>query len=176
MRVSNSLRTSKRIGNRRGRRSIGQGAVELCVSMIVLVPIVLAGIDLGFIALGSTINDNVCRDAARAAGSGEAAEMFPGAAHLVQPNTPPYQRAVAVIKKQSPSNLPIRVMENPEVVETVRDIPPKEMGGAIDGDIAVKTTVVIVPPCILKEFHPTGFTLSSRHIVPFTYVVLPPKN
>ena len=67
-------------------------------------------------------------------------------------------------------------MENPEVIETLRDLPPDKMGGAIDGDIAVRTSVLIVPPCMLKSFYPLGITLNSRHIVPFTYVVLPPKS
>ncbi len=174
MKIRAGIRTLSLNGTR--KRSRGQGVVELCAAIVVLVPLVLAGIDLGFIALGSTINDAVCRDAARAAGSGPSSESLPSPAHKVQPNSSPYQRAVAVIKKHSPSNLPIKVMENPEVIETLRDLPPDKMGGAIDGDIAVRTSVLIVPPCMLKSFYPLGITLNSRHIVPFTYVVLPPKS
>ncbi|MDZ4837449.1 MAG: hypothetical protein SGJ27_26990 [Candidatus Melainabacteria bacterium] len=179
MRVSDNSLISKvqkpRHGRRMHSRSVGQGAVELCAAMMICVPIVLAGIDLGFIALGSTINDNVCRDAARAAGSGPSAESLPSPAHKVQPNSSPYQRAVAVIRKHSPTDLPMKVMENPEVIETVRDVPPAPMGGAVDGDISVKTTVRITPPFLLKSFLPAGVMLSSRHLVPFTYVVMPPN-
>jgi hypothetical protein len=158
----------------RGTR--GQSLVELCAGICVGIPILLACIDMGFIALGATINDNVCRDAVRAAASGPPASETPAVGRRVQQGQSPHQRVLAVIKKHNPTNLPLKVLARPEIVENVRDVPPAVTGGAVDGDIIVQTTVSITPPFILRAYCPTGIELSSKHLLPFTYVVLPPKK
>jgi hypothetical protein len=143
------------------------------VGLIVGVPLILAGIDMGFIALGASINDGVCRDAARAAASGPPALQSTGENRKVFPGQTPYVRVLSVIRKHSPSNLPLKVLERAEIVESVRDLPSTTTGGAVDGDIAVKTTVSITPPFILRAYCPAGIELCSKHLMPFTYVVMP---
>lgn len=163
---------------RRGaaRAARGQSLVELCAGLIVGVPLILAGVDLGFIALGASINDSVCRDAARAAASGPPAVQSTSVNRTVMPGQAPYQRVLSVIQKHSPTNLPLKVLNKAEIVESVRDLPSTTTGGAVDGDIAVKTTVSITPPFVLRAYCPTGIELCSKHLMPFTYVVMPAKK
>ncbi len=153
-------------------RASGQSITELATALLVLVPIFLIVIDLGFIALGSTINDTVCRDACRAAASGPPSSETLAASRWVSAGQSPYERAVAVIRKHSPSNFPIKVDDQPEITESVSDVPPAEVGGAIEGDISVKTTVTVAP----LVFIPNGVKLQSKHLVSFTYVRIPEKK
>jgi len=153
-------------------RGKGQGLAELCAGLVLVVPIALTCIDLGTIALGATVNDNICRDAARAAASGPPAIPVVGNSRSVSPGQAPYQRALAVVRNQTPRNLPIKVGEQIQVVETLRDVPPADVGGGIDGDVNVSTSAQIVPPFLVSAITgPNGITLSSRHIVSYTYTV-----
>ncbi|MBX9667724.1 MAG: hypothetical protein K2X93_08910 [Candidatus Obscuribacterales bacterium] len=72
--------------------------------------------------------------------------------------------------------MPLKVEESPQLTETIRDYPPPDMGGAIDGEVAVKTTVLVTPPFVLRMYCPEGMRLTSQHSVPYTFVVLPPKK
>lgn len=47
----------------------GQSAVELMAGMIVVIPIFLVLVDLGAMLLASSVNDNIAKQAARAAGN-----------------------------------------------------------------------------------------------------------
>lgn len=172
--MKNPTKSAVRTGGK--RRARGQSLVELCAGLIVGVPLILAGIDMGFIALGASINDSVCRDAARAAASGPPSAQSTAANRKVSPGQTPYQRVLSVIRKHSPTNLPLKVLDKAEIVESVRDLPSATTGGAVDGDIAVKTTVSITPPFILRAYCPTGIELCSKHLMPFTYVVMPAKK
>lgn len=160
--------------NRKGTNSRrkGQGLAELCAGLVVIVPVALACIDLGTIALGATVNDNICRDAARAAASGPPGLPVVGSARSVSPSQAPYQRALAVVRNQTPKNLPIKVGEQIQVVETLRDVPSADVGGGIDGDVNVSTSAQIVPPFLVSAITgPNGITLKSKHIVSYTYTV-----
>lgn len=160
--------------NRKGTKSRrkGQGLAELCAGLVVIVPVALTCIDLGTIALGATVNDNICRDAARAAASGPPGLPVAGSARYVTPGQAPYQRALAVVRNQTPKNLPIKVGEQIQVVETLRDVPSAEVGGGIDGDVNVSTSAQIVPPFLVSAITgPNGITLNSKHIMSYTYTV-----
>jgi hypothetical protein len=161
------------------RRARGQGLVELCAGLVVGIPIVLATMDLGIICLAALINDSVCQQSARAAASGPPAGDQPGPSHSVASNETPYQRTLSVIKRQVPTRMPIKVDENPVLVETIRDFPTPDMGGAVDGEITVATKVTVLPPFVLGNFFsPSGVSLRSSHTVPITYVVpqVPPSQ
>ena len=153
------------------RNIAGQGLVEVVGVMICLVPAVLLMIDLGMIAIGAGLNDQACRDAARAAASGPPSLLTVGDARAVGSGTPPHDRASAVVKKIYMTNLPMKVRDNIEAFETIRDV-PTDAGGAVDGEVSVKTTIDIFPPFVAGAIvgH-NGVTLTCRHSVPITYVM-----
>jgi hypothetical protein len=153
------------------RNIAGQGLVEVVGVMICLVPAVLLVIDLGMIAIGAGLNDQACRDAARAAASGPPSLLTVADARAVGSGTPPHDRASAVVKKIYMTNLPMKVRDNIEAFETIRDV-PTDAGGAVDGEVSVKTTIDIFPPFVAGAIvgH-NGVTLTCRHSVPITYVM-----
>jgi hypothetical protein len=149
----------------------GQGLVEVVCVLMCLIPAVLLVIDLGMIAIGAGLNDQACRDAARAAASGPPSDLSIGDNRNVGAGTSPYDRATAVLKKIYSTRLPMKVRESIVAVETVRDI-PTDAGGAIDGEISVKTTIDVFPPFLAGAVvGPQGVSLNCTHIVPITYVV-----
>lgn len=164
------------VGSRPGRQNQrGQGLVEVVCVLICLVPAVLLVIDLGMIAIGAGLNDQACRDAARAAASGPPSDISKGDNRMLGAGTLPYDRALTVVKKIYSTRLPMKVRENIEAVETVRDI-PTDAGGAIDGEVSIKTTIDIFPPFLAGAVvGPTGVSIKCTHTVPITYVV-PNKN
>lgn len=141
------------------RREKGQSLVELGTALIVVIPLLLVLLNGAFVFLGATLNDAVCRDAARAAASGPPSTIAPGV---------PRQRAKSVIKRVYQSGLPMKVRESVEIVETVKDIPPDATGGAVDGQITVGTTIDVYPIFTLLGAGP--LTLKSKHTVPITYI------
>lgn len=140
--------------------------------LIVAVPIVLCIIDLGFIAMGASANDNVCREAAQAAAAAPPSTTTAPSSQKLVVGQAAYDAAVSVIKVQQPTNLPAKVSDQPEVKESLTDVPPKDAGGAVDGDVSVTTTVFITPPFLVGAyFGKDGVNLKSTHVTPFTYVV-----
>ena len=79
------------------RTANGQSLAELCAGLIVCLPVLLSVIDASYIALGASINDSVCRDAVRAAASGQP-NMKGSARHAVTSGQP-FDRASAIIKR-----------------------------------------------------------------------------
>lgn len=146
---------------RHSSRRNGQALAELCAALIVVVPVMLILLDCVFVFIGASLNDFVCRDAARAAASGPPSVLTPGA---------PNQRAVTVIKHVYYSGLPMKVREAVNVVETVNDVPPKSQGGGVDGEVTVGTTIDIYPPFQVSWINSGKVVLKSRHTVPITYV------
>lgn len=145
---------------------------ELAAGIAVAIPVFLAVIDLGFIAMGASTNDSVCREAAEAAASGPPSTMTAPSSHALSQGQSGYDLAVSVIKVHQPTKLPAKVSEQPVVSEQLVDVPPPEQGGSIDGDVSVTTTVVIRPPFLVGAyFGPGGVSLSSKHVVPITYVI-----
>ena len=59
----------RHIANR--RRAKAQSLVELTDGLLVLVPIILIFFDLAVIVIGVQVNDQTCKQAARAASSGD---------------------------------------------------------------------------------------------------------
>ena len=155
------------------RRSNGQSLLELSVGLTVAVPIMLLLIDCAMIALGAGTNDAVCRDAARAAASGPPGQLIASANRTVPGAEPPNQRAVAVIKRVYQSNLPMKLRETVNVVESVNGpVPAAPLGGPVSGKVAVQTTVDIYPPFLVGAYLGAGgLEFKSRHSYPYTYVV-----
>lgn len=154
------------------RRSRGSSIIEMVAVVVMLVPFILALIDCGMIAIGVALNDSVCRDAARAAASGPPGDTTVGDNRNVGPGKNPYDRALAVVKRIYDTKLPMKVRETIKTTESVRAVPPPMVGGAVDGDVSVTTTIDVFPPFIVGAVvGPGGIPLESKHNVPFTYVV-----
>ena len=63
----------------------------------------------------------------------------------------------------------MKVRETVTINETVRDVPPKEDGGAIDGEVTVTTTIDIYPPVQVQGLG-SSVVLKSKHSMPITYM------
>jgi hypothetical protein len=159
------------------RTSKGQSLVELGALLIVAIPVLLLLIDCSFVVIGAATNDAICRDVTRAAASGPPGLLEIGDERTVGAGGAPYQRAVAVIKHVWITNMPMKVRDNVKVSETVTDVPPDTMGGAITGSVSVETTVDIYPSFLIKGLVGSdSIVLSSRHTVPYTYVMPRPAS
>lgn len=165
MKTMNATATKK--GYARNQKA--QALTELAVALLVLIPIALLLIDGVYVMIGASLNEFVCRDAARAAASGVPSSLNTGEHRTVR-SGPPKDRATAVISKVYYSGLPMKVRTNVNVEETVRDVPPKSEGGAVDGDISVTTTIDIYPPVQVRWVDPCVVVLRSKHTVPITYL------
>ena len=62
------------------RNATGMSSVELVCALVVLVPVALFAVNIGFLALATFINDAACREAARAAAQQRNADAAYGAA------------------------------------------------------------------------------------------------
>lgn len=149
-------------------RMSGQSLAELSVGLTLMIPILLFMLNCVFIAIGASLNEFVCRDAARAAASGAPSTLSPGTNRTVRTGAPK-DRVLSVINKVYYSGLPMKVRDNVTIVETVRDVPPASEGGAIDGEVSVTTTIDIYPPVQVQGLD-SHVVLKARHIVPITYM------
>ena len=166
-----SVRGSAKNARKRAfRRRRGQALAELCAALLVIVPMFLLLLDCGSVFLGATLNDFICRDAARAAGSGPPSSFITGNQRTVGEKDAPMQRAEAVVKRVYLTGLPMKVRDKIDIVETVTDVPPEINGGAINGEISVHTTIDIYPPFLIGHLGVAQVTLNSKHVVPITYV------
>jgi hypothetical protein len=146
--------------------------VELAAGLVICIPIFLSIIDLGFVAMGASANDSVCKEAAAAAASGPPSTTNAPSTNQLSAGQSGYDLAVSTIKVHQPTRMPAQVSEEPIVSEQLVDVPPAEQGGAVDGEMSVITTVVISPPFLLGAyFGKQGVKLTSKHVAPFTYVV-----
>ena len=158
-------------GKRPRHSASGQGGVELIGVMICLVPVALILLDCAIVAIGAGLNDAVCADAARAMASGRPSSLTLAEQRPVLPGMAPHNRALAVLKKVYGTKIPAKIRETFEASESVRDVPPEVIGGAIDGEVSIKTTIDVYPPFVLGfVVGNQGVSLSSRHALPITYV------
>ncbi|MBX9686979.1 MAG: hypothetical protein K2X27_09770 [Candidatus Obscuribacterales bacterium] len=162
------MKTSKSRRNNISRKS-GQSIVELGVGLMLMIPILLFGLNCLYVGIGASLNEYICRDAARAAASGPPSMLLVGTNRNVSSGAPK-ERVLSVIKKVYYSGLPMKVREDVILSETVRDLPPKADGGAIDGEVTVTTTIDIYPPVQVQGLY-SRVVLKSKHRAAITYVL-----
>lgn len=148
----------------KSRSRTAQSLVELCVGLLVLVPIILIFFDLAVIVIGVQVNDQTCKQAARAASSGD-----PVSAN---------QRAQAIVARANQqgssmlSNFTLTgTTFNPTTLIADRNA-LNPYGGTISGTVTVSTTVDIRPflvPYVYSGGAP--LTFRSAQTYPFTFVV-----
>ena len=154
----------------------GQSIVELCVGLMVLVPIVLLVFDLAVIVMAVQVSDSTCREAARVAASGNLADL----ATMSLNSSDIYKRADAVVKRANTQSAGIlsnfkllSVTTNPpeaSIAATINAL--GKTGGPVTGTVTVVTTVE-VRPFLVKYAYSGGAPLvfQSGQSFPFTFVV-----
>jgi Flp pilus assembly protein TadG len=126
-------------------RRQGQSLVEMGAGLLVLIPVVLVCIDLATIYMGVNLNDNVCRDAARAASVGPP-DGIPGIA-----DGESLRRAQGVVSRANATTGAVRLLPaSVKVTENVVLLPSAPYGGPVNGTVTVSTAVMVYPPFLLS--------------------------
>jgi hypothetical protein len=140
----------------------GQGfvLVEFLAGLLVVVPVLLLILDLAMIILGVQISDTACREAARAAASGD----------------PRYAtaRATAVIK--STPGATAGLVSNLHLVKVSSTVTTAAVdklvvyGGPVLGNVTVQTAIEVHPFLLQWAYSGQPLTFHSSQTFPFTYV------
>lgn len=155
------------------RNGEGQQLIELAAGLIVLIPIFLIIIDLIVFFLAATLNDNACRDAARAASvvqpiSADTSGTLPA-------SSPIRQRANSVVTKMQ--HLEGYII-GPRLVQVSLSGDFKRptnqlLGGNFEGSVEVRTQVDYKLPASIPGLLPAQVPLTSQQSFPLTAVMAP---
>jgi len=154
------------------RRPLGASLVEVTVGSVVLFLVVIILVDLGLLIYGVSLNDAVCRDAARKSASGNPVNAQARALLLIEQMNSrnsgfvSHFRLVPPVKTEITSQPKLR--RNPENDQLVNP------GGLVTGSVSVTTEVEITPfalQFVLGRNSPLKF--QSKQSFPISYV-LPP--
>jgi hypothetical protein len=143
------------------RTNAGQSLVELATGLIILVPVILVLVDLAVIVTAVSVNDAVCRDAARVAAAGNPADPT-----LVK------NRALQVIKEAYKAGGYIvgpELVGDPDIAKTKEPTAP--YGGPYEGTVTVQTKIVVKVPASIPKLTPSEVELHSKQQFPITYVM-----
>lgn len=145
-------------------KSRGVSQVELACGLIFIIPVVLTCFDIGTLIVGVSLNNSVCRDAARAASTGAPDAIDHGR---------PQARAEAVVKRVYKTEGAVRLRPQVQFSETVREPKPKPpFGGPVDGEVTITTTVDIYPPFLVSAIVGAGgMPFSTSQTFPYTWVM-----
>lgn len=133
--------------------------------LAILIPIVLILIDIGTIVIGVTMNDSVCREAARAASIGPPNGVTPGE---------PKRRAELVVAKHIGAGA-VKMTPTVTVTENVTSLPNAQYGGPVDGEVTIETTCNVFPPFLVSVVvGPGGVQFRARQTFPYTWIMPPP--
>jgi Flp pilus assembly protein TadG len=154
------------------RRRPGASLVEVTCGSVVLIFVVLILIDLGILIYGASLNDSVCRDAARKSASGSPANAESRARLLIGQMNSRGGGLVSHFSLVPPVVTEItsqpKLRRNPENDELLNP------GGLVTGSVTVTTQVEVTPfalPYIIGRRPP--LTLQSRQTFPISYVMPP---
>ena len=150
----------------------GQSSIELVAGLMFLIPIILFAIDIATIFMGSTLNNSVCRDAARAAAGGPPSVLIAKFAMNGQPT--PQERAKAVVSRNLKSTGAIQLDPNPVVTENVNaaSLPSPPFGGVVNGTVTAQTSVDVYTPFLVgRVIGKTPIRLTTSQTFPYTWVM-----
>lgn len=144
------------------RGQTGQSFVEMAAGLLVVIPIILLIIDCATLYMGVSLNDTVCRDAARAASMGPPNGIKDGE---------PKHRAETVVQRANRTTGSIRLDPNVELNEKiVGSLPSEPYGGPVNGEVSVATTVHVFPPFLISLFTgPHGVDFRTEHHFAYTW-------
>lgn len=129
----------------------GQSTVELIAGVVIIIPLVLFLIDASIITVCSFKNDAVCREACRAAASGDPKDC--------------QAAATAEVEKANSGGFAKFVVENAKAnnVEV-----PATGHGLVSGSVTVKTSANVHAPFVIGLIVP-NFKVESEQSFPITY-------
>ncbi|HMW90847.1 MAG TPA: pilus assembly protein [Candidatus Obscuribacter sp.] len=151
----------------------GQQLVELAAGLLVLIPIFLLIIDMVVFYLAATLNDNACRDAARAASVVQPVTAD-GSGNLPA-SSPIRQRADSVVRKMQHLDgyiigpRLVNVSLSPDFKRPTNLL----LGGNFEGSVEVRTQVDYKLPATIPGILPQQVTLTSQQSFPLTAVLGP---
>ncbi|MBZ0185497.1 MAG: hypothetical protein K8F91_04530 [Candidatus Obscuribacterales bacterium] len=157
--------------NKPNRKNKAQSTVELVVGLLVLVPLVLVLFDLAVIVLGVQVNDQTCRQAARAAASGDPNTALSRAQAIID-RANKQQKANSIVNRFT---LVTPITFSPSSIPTDADDLAANFGGTVSGTVTVETIVDIYPfvvPIVYSGGSAMQFRASQTY--PITFVVLNP--
>jgi hypothetical protein len=149
----------------KSRNGKAQSIIELVVGLIFIVPILLFLVDIGTIIIGVNVNDNVCREAARAASIGPPSAITSGE---------PKRRAELVVAKHI-ANGAVKMKPTVTVTEAFNSaLPQAPFGGPIDGEVTIETQCDVHPPFLISTVvGPGGINFKARNTFPYTWIMPP---
>ncbi len=161
------------MGQRRERSIEGQQLVELAAGLIVLIPIFLLIVDLIVFYLAATLNDNACRDAARAASVIQ--PIAADGAGALPASSPIRQRANSVVTKMQHLD---GYIIGPRLVQVSLSNDFKRptnmlLGGSFEGRVEVRTQIDYTLPATIPGILPAQVPLTSQQSFPLTAVMAP---
>jgi len=147
-----------------GSTARGQSLVELTMGICVLVPLVIIVVDLVMLIIGSELNDNLCREAARIAATGDPAAATSRALATVLAND---NRSSSIVNGFRLFD--VKLFPNNIVAQTSSLQP---YGGTVIGTVTVSTIANINTFAVKWLFNKgQAIAVSSTRTCPFTYVV-----
>lgn len=151
----------------RFRSTRGQQLSEMAAGLIIVVPILLVIADLLCVFMAVTINDNCCRDAARAASSVPAAAS--DAKGPLSSSSPIYIRAATCVDQAKTGGYLVGPkLEN--VLLSSDFAPPSNLkvGGRYEGSVEVRTTITLKLPAWVPGVVPEMIDFKSAQSFPLT--------
>ncbi|MBY0546815.1 MAG: hypothetical protein K2W95_05955 [Candidatus Obscuribacterales bacterium] len=142
-------------------RPRGASSVELIFGLIMLIPVVLILLDLGFIMVSVFSNDSLCREACRAASATDPKDAEKIARQIVgQANT------------GGSTHNTFKLIDKP--VLTTMKLPPEEQGGLVEGNVTLKTGVEVMPMFLVGAIYGgKPITFVAQKTFPYTFVLQP---
>ncbi len=144
------------------RRSVGSSLTELSVALIAMSLILILVLDCTKLVIGSQINDNTCRKAARVAAAGD-------------PVTAKSRAESIVYKARNESSGLLSNLRLVSVVNTINGSSDSTTiqlnGGNITGTVIVTTAADVAP--FYRNFLPPSqrlLTVTSQQSFPYTYI------
>lgn len=163
-------RNSSRSGGQSLIAGGGQSLIEVTVGIIVLVPVVICLIDLAVILLGVQTNDANCRNAARAAASGDPSEAT-FRAQTVMARSSMQANPPLISGSKLSTTVDVKVISQPITepdIATGKQISP---GGPITGTATVTSEVQIRPFVVHMVYGgKLPLTFTSKQSFPISYV------
>lgn len=147
------------------RKKNGASLTELCVGLLIAIPVFLFAFDCAKLIIGVQINDKICREAARVAASGAPSSAELRAGSVVTRANEEKMGKIADLRLVSVSNT-----ARPADIQAVQ-----RNGGTVTGTVTV-TTAVDINTFFASWLNPGRqfLTFQSKQSFPYTYVLPSP--